>query len=173
MSFYSFVVYTVLPAVLLFSWMLWEIIESAVHGLVCCSAPTSSCLVKYCITETPDVSCWLRLPHNSETLTLIEYLSRDHIFFGSRCGSNGRRHFLIGFKFSCLSWFSSVTKHSWITDVTSLFLLWMFCHICFTHTIHKGGSQKSHNPLLQVVRSATDGEPQGALTRTNNTPQQR
>lgn len=52
-SFYSFVVHTVLPAVLLFSWMLWEIIESTVYGAVCCSAPTSSCLVNTVSLKPP------------------------------------------------------------------------------------------------------------------------
>lgn len=53
MSFYSFSVHTVLPAVLLFSWMLWEIIESAVYGAVCCNAPTSSCLVNTVSLKPP------------------------------------------------------------------------------------------------------------------------
>lgn len=34
---------------------------------------------KYCITETPAVSCRLGIPHNSEMSTLTENLSQDQI----------------------------------------------------------------------------------------------
>lgn len=57
MSFYSFAVHTVPPAVPLFPWMLREIIESAVYGAVCRSAPTSCCLVNTVSLKSPPVSC--------------------------------------------------------------------------------------------------------------------
>lgn len=53
MSFYRFAVRTVPPTALLFPWMLWEIIESAVYGAVCRGAPTSMCLVNTVSLKSP------------------------------------------------------------------------------------------------------------------------
>lgn len=51
------------------------------HGVWCRLLQCSHFIVpcKYCITETPTVSCRLGIPHNSETSTLTENLSQDQI----------------------------------------------------------------------------------------------
>jgi len=68
-SLYS-AVHTVLPAVLLFPWMLWEIIESAEYAAVCCGAPTSTRLVNTVSPKRPAVSRRLGVPRKSETSTV-------------------------------------------------------------------------------------------------------
>lgn len=136
MSFYSFVVHTVLPAVLLFSWMLWEIIESAAYGAVCCSAPTSSCLVntvlpKPCCTlpaqdswQLRDVNTrWKLQPRSNRNQTL-------------KCHSHGPSHFwLIYISVICpclFPWENKIEADFSGQFMACLFLVsvsWAFCHI--------------------------------------------
>lgn len=103
MSFYRFAVRTVPPTVLLFPWMLWEIIESAVYAAVCRSAPTSMCLVNTVSLKSPrklpardssqarDVNPHCKLEPRSKLLPPLDR------------GSRGCLHLLIKFEFGCLS----------------------------------------------------------------------
>lgn len=98
MSFYRFAVRTVPPTALLFPWMLWEIIESAVYGAVCRGAPTSMCLVNTVSLKSPPWavgSGFLTVPRCQPSLEtqakIKKFLPQLHR------GSCGRRWLLINF----------------------------------------------------------------------------
>lgn len=114
---------------------------------------------KYCITETPAVSCRLGIPHKSETSTLTENLSQDQIITGIRTSllwtDPGFDWFRI--QLFVLVFFLEQTRvESDLSEqLTSCYFLWeCFLKIFFSSSlvtsVRRGrGCQKSRNPCCK------------------------
>lgn len=110
---------------------------------------------KYCITETPAVSCRLGIPHNSETSTLAENLSQDQIVTGVWMSLPWTEPVFDWFQIQLfvLVFFFSLRKQSWIRFLWTAHVLFLLCE-CFLNFFSRSwhpeggrkGCQRSHNP---------------------------
>lgn len=126
---------------------------------------------KYCITETPAVSCRLGIPHNSEMSTLTENLSQDQIVTRAWTSLLWTEPVFDWFQIQLfvLVFFLEKTKLNQISS--GVFSVFLFFFSLLLTSIRRGKMMsKESQPLLQVllVWSATDGGPQGVLTRANH-----
>lgn len=163
MSFYRFAVHTVPPAVPLFPWMLREIIESAVYGAVCRSAPTSCCLVNTVSLKSPSVSC-----RNRESSQL------RHV--STHCKLEPRPNWTPPPPWTepVCDWLQICLYVLELNEVSSADCCCSCCCCCFslfTLTPIRKGEEDVIDPAA-CSAGATDGGPEGVLTRTNNLPQQ-